>query len=54
MFRKAIDQSFDSIFNKIKLYTSFNMWFIFFFDTFGEYILIQGILLRELLITNKQ
>lgn len=54
MFRKAIDQSFDSIFNKIKLYTSFNMWLIFFFDTFGEYILIQGILLRELLIANMQ
>lgn len=53
MFRKAIDQSFDSIFNKIKLYTSFNMWFIFFY-TFGEYILIQGILLRKLLIANKQ
>lgn len=27
---------------------------IHFFDTFGEYILIQGILLRELLIANKQ
>lgn len=26
----------------------------FFFDTFGKYILIQGILLRDLLIANKQ
>ena len=26
----------------------------FFFDTFGKYFLIQGILLRELLIANKQ
>ena len=53
MFRKAIDQSFDSIQQNKTVYLLQHV-IHFFFDTFGEYILIQGILLRKLLIANKQ